>query len=124
MPYFLVTHTALVEADDEAAAAAKVYDAICDSENLTFDVKADEHTATRIIIPTRAKTESKSFEPRGAALPAREAEQPVILSHAENADAASAVDARSDGVFRSSGLLLLASVGAVTLFYVFSRLFT
>jgi hypothetical protein len=49
MPYFLVTHTSLVEAGDEAAAAAKVYKTICDSEKLAFDVKADEHIAMKIV---------------------------------------------------------------------------
>jgi hypothetical protein len=56
MPYFLVTHTSLVEADDEATAATKVYDEICDRENLTFTVTADEHVTTKITIATRAIT--------------------------------------------------------------------
>jgi hypothetical protein len=57
MPYFLVSHTALVEADDEASAAAKVYGEICDKENITFSVTADEHVTTKITIPTRTRTD-------------------------------------------------------------------
>ncbi|MBZ5763223.1 hypothetical protein LAV84_27235 [Rhizobium sp. VS19-DR104.2] len=56
MPYFLVSHTALVEADDEATAAAKVYREICDKENITFTVTADENVTTKITIPTRTST--------------------------------------------------------------------
>lgn len=57
MPYFLVSHTALVEAHDEATAAAKVYGEICDKENITFSVTADENVTTRITIPTRRSTD-------------------------------------------------------------------
>ena len=53
MPYFLVSLTALVEADDEATAAARVYGEICDKENITFSVTADENVTTKITIPTR-----------------------------------------------------------------------
>ena len=57
MPYFLVSHSVLVEADDEETAAAKVYGDICDKENITFSVTADEQVTTRITIPTRTRTE-------------------------------------------------------------------
>jgi hypothetical protein len=77
MPYFLVTHTSLVEADDEAAAAAKVYEEICDSEKLTFNVRADEQIATKIIIPTRTRIETNLVNPHSSALPSRETE-PLI----------------------------------------------
>lgn len=50
MPYFLVSHTALVEADDEATAAAKVYGEICAKDNITFTVAADESVTTKITI--------------------------------------------------------------------------
>ncbi len=56
MPYFLVSYTALVEADDEATAAQKVYGEICDNENITFTVTADESVRTKITIPTRTST--------------------------------------------------------------------
>jgi hypothetical protein len=123
MPYFLVTHTSLVEADDEAAAAAKVYKTICDSEKLTFDVKADEHIATKIIIPTRARIETKSVDPYNAALPSPETERLAIRSQAHDVAGGNAVADRSDGVFRSSGVLLCASAGVVAAFYVLSHLF-
>lgn len=90
MPYFLVTHTSLVEADDEAAAAAKDYKTICDSEKLTFDVKADECIATKIIIPTRARIETKSVGPYKAALPSPESERLAIRSQAHDVEGASA----------------------------------
>ena len=56
MPYFLVSYTALIEADDETTAAAKVYGKICDKEPTTFSVTADENVTTKITIPARVST--------------------------------------------------------------------
>jgi hypothetical protein len=123
MPYFLVTHTSLVEADDEAAAAAKVYETICDSEKLTFDVKADEHIATKVIIPTRARIETKLADLHSSALPSPETERLAITSQAHDVEGANGTVDQSDGVFRSSGVLFCASVGIVAAFYVLSHLF-
>ncbi|MBO9101889.1 MULTISPECIES: hypothetical protein [unclassified Rhizobium] len=56
MPYFLVSYSALVEADDETTAAAKVYGEICDEEHVTFSVTADENVSTKISFNTRTST--------------------------------------------------------------------
>ena len=100
MPYFLVSHSALVEADDEASAAAKVYGDICDNEHITFSVTADEQVTTKITLPTRTNTEL--YAP-GSVLPSRQA-SPLVTSASHDLDGPVATLEQSDsaptGFFR------------------------
>ena len=52
MPFFLVTHTSLVEAEDEAGAAEKAYEKISGSDQLSFEVRADESSVRHVKIST------------------------------------------------------------------------
>ena len=83
MPYFLVSHSALVEADDEETAAAKVYGDICDKENITFSVTANERVTTKITVPTRARAE---LHAPGSVPPSRQ-EGPLVTSTTHERDA-------------------------------------
>lgn len=51
MPYFLVTHTSLIEAKDELQAVDKTVDKIKAGRSLTFDVRIDEYNSKHITIP-------------------------------------------------------------------------
>lgn len=57
MPYFLVTHTRLIEADNEKHAAQKVYEKIRNNVELTFRVKSDELTVSQMIISNDLATD-------------------------------------------------------------------
>lgn len=50
MPFFLVTHTSLVEADNETSAAEKAVGDVRSGHQLTVMVKADEHTVTQVTV--------------------------------------------------------------------------
>jgi hypothetical protein len=50
MPYFLVTHTALIEADNETTAAEIVQSKIARGDQVAFDVRADEQHIVKIIV--------------------------------------------------------------------------
>lgn len=50
MPFFLVTHTSLVEADNEKDAAGKAVFDIRSGRQLTVMVKADEHTVMQVSV--------------------------------------------------------------------------
>jgi hypothetical protein len=62
MPYFLVTHTSMVEADNETAAATQVGTKIAASQTLTFDVKSDEQRSKRITVSARALEKADNHE--------------------------------------------------------------
>lgn len=51
MPFFLVTHTALVEADNEDAAAHDVVETIRSGVAVPVSVKSDELTSRTVILP-------------------------------------------------------------------------
>ncbi len=51
MPYYLVTHTALVQADDELQAAKRTVANLKAGRSLAFDVRIDEHNSKHITIP-------------------------------------------------------------------------
>ena len=51
MPFFLVTHTSLVEAQDEQEAAQKGVDRLRSGAHVTVSVKSDETTITQIVVP-------------------------------------------------------------------------
>lgn len=48
---FLVTHTSLVEAENETAAANDAYAKITASEQLTFSVRSDESHTRQVTVP-------------------------------------------------------------------------
>jgi hypothetical protein len=58
MPFFLVTYTGLVEADDEAAAQQAVSE-IRSGRALRVTVKSDEITSNSLTIPARADDEGE-----------------------------------------------------------------
>lgn len=51
MPYFLVTHTSLIEAEDELQAAKMTVANLKAGRSLTFDVRIDEYNSKHITIP-------------------------------------------------------------------------
>lgn len=53
MPFFLVTQTVLIEADDEQAAALKATDLIRAGREVPVAVKADETKTTYITVPAQ-----------------------------------------------------------------------
>lgn len=53
MPYYLVTQTSLVEADDEAAAAEQVLATLQDAQQVTFTVKFDENNIRQVLVQRR-----------------------------------------------------------------------
>lgn len=59
MPFFLVTYTGLVEADDEAAAAQQAVSEIRSGRALRVTVKSDEITSNSLTIPARADDEGE-----------------------------------------------------------------
>ena len=62
MPFFLVTHTSLVEAEDEAGAAEKAYHKISGSDQLSFEVRADESSVRHVTISTMNRDRSEGGE--------------------------------------------------------------
>ncbi|CDZ56647.1 hypothetical protein [Neorhizobium galegae] len=50
MPFFLVNHTSLVEADDEIAAARRTLARLRDGGKQTFTVKFDEETVNQVVL--------------------------------------------------------------------------
>lgn len=50
MPFFLVTHRSLVEADSDQDAAVKALGKIENGSKLEFEVKFDEATVTRVFL--------------------------------------------------------------------------
>lgn len=55
MPFYLVTQTSLVEAEDEIAAAEKSFRQITDAEHVSFSVKFDEQTITLVSVSAPSK---------------------------------------------------------------------
>lgn len=53
MPFYLVTHTALVEAEDEVGAAEKVMANLQTEPRMTFTVKLDENSIKHVSVTRR-----------------------------------------------------------------------
>lgn len=77
MPFFLVTRTPLVEAEDEAGAAEKAYEKISGSDQLSFEVRADESSVRHVKISTLKRDACRLQEGGDALMP---------LVHVEMAD--------------------------------------
>ncbi|MCR5942697.1 hypothetical protein FG152_18030 [Ochrobactrum sp. XJ1] len=61
MPFFLVTHRSLVEADSEQDAAVKALEKIESGRKLEFEVKFDEATITRVVLD-KVREEPRSLQ--------------------------------------------------------------
>lgn len=121
MPYFLVTHTSLVEAKDEVEAAEKAYEKIGDSEKLTFDVKADEYNARQVVICARGGGQ-ESLPDKPDASDKSPVSAKVTPSQDQYAQIGAGVhvlqpNARS----RSSGVIYCAMAGAVAVFFIITH---
>ncbi|KQV83418.1 hypothetical protein ASC90_20980 [Rhizobium sp. Root1220] len=53
MPFYLVTQTSLIEADDEQAAAQTAVDQIRSGSKVAVTVKSDETTVSHIVVPAK-----------------------------------------------------------------------
>lgn len=58
MPFYLVTHRSLVEADSDHEAVVKALEKIEDGGKLDFEVKFDEATITHVVISGRKTSKS------------------------------------------------------------------
>jgi hypothetical protein len=58
MPYYLVTHTSLIEADDEHAAAKNVIDQIRSGGEITVSVQSDESKIAPVVVGAKTYPES------------------------------------------------------------------
>jgi hypothetical protein len=58
MPYFLVTHTPLIEADNETTAAEIVQAKIARGDQVVFDVEAYEQHIVKIIVEAGARKDA------------------------------------------------------------------
>ncbi|MBU1313117.1 MAG: hypothetical protein KJ947_21430 [Alphaproteobacteria bacterium] len=63
MPFYLVTHQSLVEADNDQDAALKALEKIGSSDRLEFKVKLDETTITHVAIAGRRQISLPSTAP-------------------------------------------------------------
>lgn len=75
MPFFLVTHTSLVEAENEEAAAGKAVAVIRGGGQMTVTVKSDEATTRQVVVegitaefvlPPKGISDDKQASPLGA----------------------------------------------------------
>ncbi|MBX5272638.1 hypothetical protein HJB99_28920 [Rhizobium sp. NLR17b] len=76
MPFFLVTQTSLVEAQDEQEAAQKGVDRLRSGEEVIVAVKSDEATVTHVVVAAVAEeplpvspSEAADPPPAAAAIP-------------------------------------------------------
>ncbi len=53
MPFYLVTQTSLIEAEDEHAAAQIAVDKIRSGDKVAVTVKSDETTVSHIVVPAK-----------------------------------------------------------------------
>ncbi|NSZ10078.1 MULTISPECIES: hypothetical protein [Agrobacterium] len=52
MPFYLVTHTTLVEADNDSMAAQKAVDQICSTKQIKVVVTIDDTKTSHVVVPT------------------------------------------------------------------------
>ncbi|WFS25343.1 hypothetical protein [Rhizobium rhododendri] len=124
MPYFLVTHTSLIEADDEATAAAKVYGEMCKSETLTFNVKADENPGTKVIVPTCGGTDPSFVRPGISTSSSTATQTLAITSPAPAKGPINIPVGQSGAAFRSTSTLLCAGTGIAAALYLVAHYLT
>ena len=60
MPFYLVTHTALVEAEDEVGAAEKVMADLLVKPRMTFSVKLDENSIKHVSVTRQTDVADRS----------------------------------------------------------------
>jgi len=66
MPYFLVSHTSLIEADNERAAAEATLLALQHARRITFSVTVDQDSITRVVLDPPARQIPEALEEAGA----------------------------------------------------------
>lgn len=74
MPFFLVTQTSLVEAQDEQEAAQTAFDRLRSGGQVTVAVKSDETTITHVVVAARVEqplpvSPSENGKPSPSAIP-------------------------------------------------------
>lgn len=62
MPYFLVSHTSLIEADNERAAAEATLLALQHARRITFSVTVDQDSVTRVVLEPPARQIPEALE--------------------------------------------------------------
>lgn len=62
MPFYLVTQTSLIEADNEQAAAQIAIDQVRTGNQIEVAVKADETTITFVVIPAKVAAVKEVLE--------------------------------------------------------------
>lgn len=102
MPFFLVTHTALVEADSEKVAAHDVVETIRSGVAMSVSVKLDEVTSRTVFLP--AKRAGRVLEGASAETTA-EVTSPVVNLGPDRPTAANDVGAvkNKSAVFQQFG---------------------
>lgn len=100
MPYYLVTHTSLVEAKDEEAAARVVLEKIRSGEATEFLVKFDDAHVRRIVLSIAAGPQSTD---RPDALPTPLATSLIETEVIDPPDTATAI-LKADGLSRKLAL--------------------
>jgi hypothetical protein len=87
MPYFLVSHTSLIEANNERAAAEATLLALQHARRITFSVTVDQDSITRVVLAPPARQIPEALEEAGA-----KADQERDETPARSAAAGSAQD--------------------------------
>lgn len=92
MPYFLVTHTSLIEADDETQAAQKAIAKIKAGQGLAFDVRFDQNASKHVKVSASdigiIAPEPAQEHPDALAAPTRGADgEELVFSRGSTADA-------------------------------------
>lgn len=118
MPFYLVTYTGLVEAEDEVGAAEKVMEKLQIEPRLTFAVKLDENSIKHVSVDRRSEVahevpSARSSLDAGAGMPASQA-----MQRAEAMGGDAAKPATSVGVIGAVFLALsFAACGIAGLFH-------
>lgn len=122
MPFYLVTYTGLVEAEDEVEAAGKVMEKLQVEPRLTFAVKLDENSIKHVSVDRRAELthDISSAQPSiaaGSEAPAKTPESQVTQG-AEAMVGGTSKPANSIGVIGAVFLALsFAACGIAGLFH-------
>ncbi|MFN3502665.1 MAG: hypothetical protein ACK4ZJ_10410 [Allorhizobium sp.] len=77
MPYYLVTHTSLVEGDDEIEAAEKVLAKLQSERSLQFVVKSDEVTSHTVTVVNQGNWQAPEEETKSSSAQGLEPTAPM-----------------------------------------------
>ncbi|MBP2562385.1 hypothetical protein J2T08_006093 [Neorhizobium galegae] len=89
MPFFLVNHTSLVEADDEIAAAQRTLARLRDGDKQTFTVKFDQENVTQVVLQLAQAVPPPDSHPIAPEIGASDAlkKTPALMAHRDIPDA-------------------------------------